>query len=121
MNVWRCSILSVAAAVLSACAAVPPPRVVATPPLAGGEVCHAYVRTWVNHFRASVADSGVAASERQLLAARAQLSAQAIDAADCELPNCMIVPLSGGRLDSYCGYRRLDPSRRELYQWVPYR
>ncbi len=121
MNVWRYSVLSVAAAVMGACVAVPSPRVVAALPPAGGEVCQAYARTWVDHFRASVADSGVAASEQRLLAARTQLAAQGINEAECELPYCMIVPLSGGRLDSYCGYRRPDPSGRELYQWVPYR
>lgn len=122
MNVWRYLILSLAATVLGACAVVPSSRDVASgPPPAGDAACQVYARSWVNHFRASVAASGVAAAEQQLLAARAQLAVQGIDEADCELPYCMIVPLSGGRLDSYCGYRRPDPSGRELYQWIPFR
>ncbi len=121
MNVWRYSILSLAAAVLGACAVVPSPRDVASGPQPAGDACQVYARAWVNHFRASVASSGVAASEQQLLEARAQLAAQSINEADCELPYCMIVPLAGGRLDSYCGYRRPDPSGRELYHWVPFR
>lgn len=121
MTVWRYSILSLVATLLVACVAAPAPREVALAPPPAGDVCQAYAQAWVTHFRAHVAKADVATTEQQLLKVRAQLATAGTAEAGCELPFCMVRPLAGGRLDSYCGYRRPDPSGRELYQWVSFR
>lgn len=121
MTVWRYLTLSAALTLLAACAAVPASRhAVTAQPQTGGR-CQAYVQAWVTHFRARVSGTDVAIAESGLRQARAQLAAGEMAEDACERPYCMVVPLAGGRLDSYCGYRRPDPSGRELYRWVAYR
>lgn len=125
MRAWRCSVLS-AAMLLGACAAGGGERVrpaalrVAE---ATAEPCREYVAAWVGRFRGNVAhlDRGGDSKAGPLSAARERLVRGGIDEASCERPYCIIRPLGDGRLDSWCGYRRPDPTGRELYLWVPYR
>jgi len=121
MTVWRYLTLSVVLTLLAACAAVPAARHAVTAQPQTGGMCQAYVQAWVIHFRARVSGTDVAVAESGLRQARAQLAAGEMAEDVCERPYCMVVPLTGGRLDSYCGYRRPDPSGRELYRWVAYR
>lgn len=78
---------------------------------------------WVERFRGNVAhlDGGTESETEPLRAARERLARDGIDEASCERPYCIIRPLGDGRLDSWCGYRRADPSGKELYLWIPYR
>ena len=121
MTVWRYSTLSVVLALLVACAAAPAPRDPVPGQLLTGGVCQAYLQACVGHFRAHVASTGLDVAESQLQQTRARLAAEGVAEDDCERPYCMVVPLAGGRLDSYCGYRRPDPSGREEYRWVSFR
>lgn len=86
-------------------------------------LCEQYVTAWVGHFRANVARLdgaeqrlGVAALERS----RQALQVAGIDERSCERPFCIIQPQSGGRLNSYCGYRIASDAPGELYRWVPW-
>ncbi|KZC22755.1 hypothetical protein RHOFW104T7_18330 [Rhodanobacter thiooxydans] len=89
---------------------------------AAAEPCRGYVAAWVGHFRGNVArlDRGGNPGAESLRVAREQLARDGVDEASCEQPYCIIRPLGDGRLDSWCGYRRPDPTGRELYLWVPY-
>lgn len=121
MNVWRYSALSVALTLLVACAVAPVSHDVAPAEPVAGAVCQAYVQAWVTHFRAHVSGSKLDVAQSRLQQAQARLVTDGIGEDECDRPDCMVVPLAGGRLDSYCGYRRPDPTGRELYRWVSYR
>ena len=121
MTAWRYSTLSVLLTLLAACATAPVSRDAVPVQPVHGSVCHAYAQAWVAHFRAHVAGAGLGVTESRLQQARTQLAAEGVAEGDCERPYCMVVPLAGGRLDSYYGNRRPHPSGRELYQWVPFR
>jgi hypothetical protein len=76
----------------------------------------------VTHFRASVAvqDSRrTESADTALIRAREQLRQVETDE-DCYKPYCLIQPKAEGRLDTYCGYKILDPSGEELYRWIPW-
>jgi hypothetical protein len=84
--------------------------------------CQAYSQAWVTHFRASVAvqDSRrTESADTALIRAREQLRQVETDE-DCYKPYCLIQPKAEGRLDTYCGYKILDPSGEELYRWIPW-
>lgn len=123
MTAWQYSTLSVLLTLLAACATAPAsaPRDATPAQSPASDVCHAHAQAWVTHFRAHVAGVGLDRAESRLQQARAQLAAEGVAENACELPYCMVVPLAGGRLDTYCGYRRPDPSGRELYRWTPFR
>lgn len=99
------------------------PATAAASSAAGPAPCDQFVDAWVEHFRANVAKldgQAQAVSQQGLLQARQALNQAAVTEARCELPFCVVQPLAGGRLDSYCGYRRDDPSGAELYLWQPW-
>lgn len=128
MRAWHCSALS-ATLLLGACASGggERPRAVdataAAVATADAGPCRDYVAAWVDRFRGNVAqlDHGAQTQTEPLRLARERLAAVGVDEAACERPYCVIQPRGEGRLDSWCGYRRPDPSGRELYIWIPYR
>ncbi|WP_194864370.1 hypothetical protein [Alloalcanivorax profundimaris] len=49
---------------------------------------------------------------------RRDLAGQGLDADACSRPRCIIEPLQGGKLDSWCGFRLPDREGPNLYRWV---
>lgn len=86
----------------------------------GPAPCAEFVDAWVGHFRANVAKldgQAKSVSDHKLQGARQALKLAAVDESRCQRPFCVVQPLAGGRLDSYCGYRHDDPSGTQLYLW----
>ncbi|MCU1719039.1 hypothetical protein [Pseudomonas sp. 5P_3.1_Bac2] len=84
--------------------------------------CQNYSQAWVTHFRASVAVQDgrrAQAAKGELQQAKERLQ-QLKPVDDCYKPYCLIQPKAEGRLDTYCGYKILDPSGEELYRWIPW-
>lgn len=86
--------------------------------------CGDYRELYVQGFRANVAaiseeDPELKSESRELL----RQSAGVLDGAEvpqqaCLRPYCIIEPLQGGRLDSWCGFRIPADEGDELYQWL---
>lgn len=126
-NVWRCS-LSLALVTLVGCAAssnnagraAMQDQLSAEPAL-----CQNYRSAWVSLFKANVQamsnDTTLAGNyQASLDQVRQQMREAGVDAEACSKPYCMIQPLQGGKLDSYCGYRLAAREGNDLYQWVPW-
>lgn len=126
-NAWLCS-LSLAVATLVGCAtgsqnagqAAMRDQLSEEPAL-----CQAYRNAWVSLFKANVQalsnDTSLAGSyQASLDQVRRNMNEAGVDAETCSKPYCMIQPLQGGKLDSYCGYRIAAREGNDLYQWVPW-
>ncbi|MBL7251915.1 hypothetical protein ACLD02_13485 [Alloalcanivorax sp. C16-2] len=79
-----------------------------------------YVRAFHRHV-AAMSRHDEAARERAreaLRRLRRDLAGQGLDADACSRPRCIIEPLQGGKLDSWCGFRLPDREGPNLYRWV---
>lgn len=89
-------------------------------------ICQNYRVAWVSLFKANVQamSSETVISDSYQVAldhVRQQMLNSGIDPESCSKPYCMIQPLQGGKLDSYCGYRLATRGGGDdLYQWVPW-
>lgn len=88
-------------------------------------MCREFRSVWVALFKANVqamsSETPLPANYQAALeTVRTQMKAAGADPQACSKPNCMIDPLPGGKLDSYCGYRVTATQSEELYQWVPW-
>lgn len=131
LSTWKrvclCS-LSLGVIVLAGCAAGPTREgqaAMQTRLSSEPAMCREFRNTWVSLFKANVqamsSETPLPASYQQNLeAVRAQMMAAGADPQACSKPNCMIDPLPGGKLDSYCGYRVTATHGEDLYQWVPW-
>jgi hypothetical protein len=95
-------------------------RLAAEPPL-----CQSFRTAWVSNFKANVGAMSVdelppVGPELLLADVRDDMQEAGLDEAQCTRPYCMIQPLAGGKLDSYCGYRIDANQGEEIYQWVPW-
>ena len=87
--------------------------------------CSAYRNAWVALFKANVSSvsNGTPLPEHldeSLNRSRQKMITAGVTESDCNMPYCMIQPLQGGKLDSYCGYRLAADGGSELYRWVPW-
>ncbi|MBE0485014.1 MAG: isopropylmalate isomerase [Marinobacter sp.] len=88
------------------------------------QVCANYRELYVQGFRQNVAglskaDERLQSQARENLEQSRMLLRQAgLSPTDCARPHCIIEPLQGGRLDSWCGYRLAADRGEELYQWL---
>lgn len=88
-------------------------------------MCRDFRNAWVALFKANVQamsnETAMPTSyQEDLEAVRTQMTAVGAEPQACSKPNCMIDPLPGGKLDSYCGYRVTASHGEDLYQWVPW-
>jgi hypothetical protein len=88
-------------------------------------LCQSFRTAWVNNFKANVAAmsvDGLPPNGPELLLAdvRDEMREAGLDEGQCTRPYCMIQPLAGGKLDSYCGYRIDATQGEDIYQWVPW-
>lgn len=85
--------------------------------------CSAYREAYVGGFETHVeglSEKQVAREQegKETLARSQELLARnGLDRDDCTRPLCIIEPLQGGKLDSWCGYRVMKTDGTELYQW----
>lgn len=127
-SVWLCSVSAVLLAGLIGCAGQTQQsrhgearaQLAAEPPL-----CQQLRSAWVGNFKANVAalsadEAPEPAPRMQLASVREQLRQAGLDETQCTKPYCIIQPLSGGKLDSYCGYRIAAYQGDTIYQWVPW-
>lgn len=85
--------------------------------------CAAYRQAYVEGFEAHV--EGLSAKQdarkqegiKGLNMSQELLARNGLDKDDCSRPLCIIEPLQGGKLDSWCGYRVMKTDGPELYQW----
>ncbi|MFP1682329.1 hypothetical protein ACLD0W_07430 [Alloalcanivorax sp. C16-1] len=92
----------------------------AAEPAACGAYRDDYVRAFHRHV-AALSRHDDAARERAgeaLRRLRRDLAEQGLDADTCSRPRCIIEPLQGGKLDSWCGFRLADRDGPNLYRWV---
>ncbi|TGN40704.1 isopropylmalate isomerase [Marinobacter confluentis] len=88
------------------------------------KACGQYRRLYVQGFKANVAalsdsdDALKSEAERLLRQSTDLLDAAGVEQRDCSRPYCIIEPLQGGRLDSWCGFRIAADEGEELYQWL---
>lgn len=88
------------------------------------QACGEYRRLYVQGFRAnvtalSVSDDAFKSEAETLLCQSTDLLDDAgIKKSACSRPYCIIEPLQGGRLDSWCGFRIPADQGEELYQWL---
>jgi hypothetical protein len=86
--------------------------------------CSEYRELYVQGFRANVAsisdeDPALKSESRELLQQSARaLAIAGVPQESCSRPYCIIEPLQGGRLDSWCGFRIPADQGDELYQWL---
>lgn len=128
-SAWRYCVSGCLVALLAACAGPAQQQVsqqAAVQQLAAEPaLCRGFRAAWVGVFKAnvealnqkSVLDD---AAREPLESARDELQQAGIAESSCTRPYCMIQPLQGGQLDTYCGYRIAATSGDELYQWVPW-
>jgi hypothetical protein len=85
--------------------------------------CSAYRVAYVNGFKTHV--DGMSEKQDTLQregldefeVSRKILASNGLGVDDCIRPFCIIEPLQGGKLDSWCGYKVLKTDGPELYQW----
>lgn len=126
-NVWHCS-LSLTLLTLVGCATGPNSAgqaAMRTQLSAEPVLCHDYRSAWVALFKANVqaisTETPLAGNyQASLDQVRRKMSSSGVDVDSCSKPYCMIQPLQGGKLDSYCGYRVAASQGEDLYQWVPW-
>ncbi len=88
------------------------------------QACQQYRGLYVQGFSANVAalsDSDEALKSRAealLQQSKGALEVSGIEQEACSRPYCIIEPLQGGRLDSWCGFRIPADQGDELYQWL---
>lgn len=88
------------------------------------QACSDYRRLYVQGFRAnvealSVSDDRLKVKAEALLdQSKERLADADVEAQACSRPYCIIEPLQGGRLDSWCGFRIPADEGDELYQWL---
>ncbi len=127
-SAWFCSVSAALCIGLTGCATqVQQARhtdaraqLAAEPPL-----CQQLRSAWVGNFKANVAAMSAdqapeEAPRLQLADVRNELRQAGLDEAQCTKPYCIIQPLSGGKLDSYCGYRIAATQGDTIYQWEPW-
>lgn len=125
--VWRCC-LSVLVIGLVGCATGPDSstqQALTTHFSTEPAQCHAYRSAWVELFKANVkamSDNTQLPSgfNEALDRTRQQMATAGVDKQDCSMPYCMIQPLQGGKLNSYCGYRLPAEPGGDLYRWMPW-
>lgn len=87
-------------------------------------VCEDYRDQYVRAFRRHVAaisqhdDAGREQARDTLRRLRLGLADEGVDVDSCSRPRCIIEPLQGGKLDSWCGFRLPNPDGPNLYRWV---
>ncbi|GAA5111450.1 isopropylmalate isomerase [Alloalcanivorax gelatiniphagus] len=125
---WLCWI-SLAVALLAGCRHGPPadggiPAELATRLAAEPAACQAYRNHYVRAFHRHVAalsrhdEAAETGARQELERLRRELADQGLDADQCSRPRCIIEPLQGGKLDSWCGFRLPDRDGPNLYRWV---
>lgn len=88
------------------------------------QACERYRSLYVQGFKANVealsASDDALKSEAEALLRQSNdlLDDAGIEQSDCSRPYCIIEPLQGGRLDSWCGFRIPADEGDELYQWL---
>jgi len=89
-------------------------------PAARQDYRQAYVSGFRDHVKALAAnDTGAQEQTKWLLSDnRKRLNNLGVSEADCSRPYCIIEPLQGGRLNSWCGYRLEADEGTDLYQWL---
>jgi len=86
--------------------------------------CIAYRQAYVDGFKAHVEGLSEKLDVRKregiegLKMSQELLARNGLDKSDCTRPLCIIEPLQGGKLDSWCGYRVMKTDGPELYQWL---
>jgi len=86
--------------------------------------CRGYRTLYVRGFKANVESLSKSDPEkaeeadRLLAASEAILAESQLTKDQCSRPYCIIEPLQGGKLDSWCGYRIPAERGPELYQWL---
>jgi len=127
---WLCWASLAAALAVAGCqqrplaevASVPPELAarLAAEPAACEDYRDQYVRAFMQHV-AALSDDDQAGTERArdtLRRLRRDLESQGVEAEACSRPRCIIEPLQGGKLDSWCGFRLSDRTGARLYRWV---
>lgn len=127
---WFCWASLAAALTLSGCQQQPlasaepiPPELaarLAAEPAACDRYRDQYVLAFQQHVSALSRDDQVAAERArdQLRRLRRELQEQGMGVEACSRPRCIIEPLQGGKLDSWCGFRLADQTGARLYRWV---
>lgn len=79
-----------------------------------------YVRAFQQHVAALSRDdqAGTARARDTLRRLRRDLDSQGVEVEACSRPRCIIEPLQGGKLESWCGFRLSDRTGARLYRWV---
>ncbi|MCC4308267.1 MAG: hypothetical protein ABGX87_05595 [Alcanivorax sp.] len=125
---WRCW-ASLLGLLLAGCQSAPPaggalPAELAARLAAEPAACAAYRDDYVRAFHRHVAalsrhdDAARERASEALHRLRRDLAARGLDADACSRPRCIIEPLQGGKLDSWCGFRLADRDGPHLYRWV---